>query len=174
MKKKEKKAKTPTQLKRSYKAWSRVCFGSEFISVFTPYFVIGIANYEKYFIQYNGTKISIGFALAMVVMGIATYLTAKKSFTNSFITLMVGWAAVTGISFLVKELLTDICYIMLFGWFGIAGAYGLDIGKQKLEQKAEMIQKGIDSAEEQITREAYLEEQAKKNEGRKIKVKIKK
>lgn len=174
MAKKPKKAKTPTQIKRQYKAWSHVCFASEFLSVFAPYFAIGIINYDKYFIQYDGTKVSIGFALAMVVMGIATYLTSKKNFTNSFVTLLVGWAMVTGITFLIKELLNDLCYILLFGWFGIAGAYGLDIGKKKLNDKAEKIQKGIDSAEEQIVREAYLDEQTKKNDKRTVKIKVKK
>lgn len=173
MAKKPKKAKTPKQLKRKYKRLSNLCFASEFISVFAPYIAIGIVNYDKYFIQYNGTKISVGFVLAMIVMGVATFLVSKKKFSGSFITLIIGWAMVTGILFLIKELLSDICYIMLFGGIGILGAYGLDIGSKKLGKKAIKIQKGIDSAEEQIIKDAQLDEEIQRNNSRRIKVKVK-
>ena len=169
----KKTTKTPTQLKKKYKRVSLLCFGSEFVSVFAPFFAIGIINYEKYFIKYDGVKISIGFVLAMVVMGIATYLTSKKNFQNSFVTLLIGWAVATGICFLIRELLNDLCYIMLFGWFGIAGAYGLDIGKQQANKKADKIQKGIDAAEEELIKDAYIEEQNAKGE-KKVKIKVKK
>ena len=174
------KKKTPTENQRDkYKRWSKVCFGGEFVSVFTPFFTIGIVNYEKYFIQYDGTKISIGFALAMVVMGIATFLVAKKNFTQSFVTLLIGWGACTGILFLIKELLTDLCYIMLFGWLGIFGAYGLDVGKKKLKDKADTIQKRIDIANDQNAIEQFKAEQeeiarACQGDSTTVKIKIKK
>lgn len=170
---KEKKKKTPTQKKKTLKAWSRTCFAGEFLSVVAPFVAIGIVNYDKYFIQYDGTKISIGFALAMCVMGVATWLVSKKKFTNSFITLIIGWAMITGILFLIKELLQDLCYIMLFGLIGILGAYGLDLTKEKLDKDADDIQKGIDIAEQEMTRDAYKEE-IKEKEEKKVKVKVKK
>ena len=163
--------KVPTKQKNSLKRWGRVCFLGEFVSVISPYIGIGIANYEKYFIQYNGTKVSIGFALAMGIMGIAIYLISKKQLAYSFITLFVGWGAVTGILFLVKELLNDICYIMLFGWIGIAVALGLDITKDKLNVKANKIQTAIDKAKELETMKAYEEEVASK-ENKKNKVRF--
>ena len=167
---KPKKAKTPTQLKKKNKIKSAIWFSGEFVSVFSPFFAIGIINYDKYFIQYDGTKISIGFALAMVVMGVATYLTAKKEFKQSFITILIAWGIVTGILFLIKELLNDLCYIMLFGWFGILGAYGCDIGKKKADKEVAKLQKGIDAAEEQIIRDSYIQEQVEKNYEREIKI----
>ena len=94
------KQKTPTQLKRKYKNISRLCFGGEFVSVLAPFVTIGIVKYEDYFIQYNGTKMSIAAILAAALMGLATWLVAKKKFENSFITLIIGWATVTFIFFM--------------------------------------------------------------------------
>ena len=159
-----KKKKTPTQQKKSLKRWSNVCFGGEFLSIAAPFIGIGIANYEKYFIQYDGTKISIGFAMAMAVMGLAIWLVGKKEITNSMITLVLGWGLVTGILFLVEELLSDLCYIMLFGWLGLCGALGLDIGKKKLAIKSDKIQKAIEKAEEEDVVEAYHEEKKAKEQ----------
>lgn len=167
------KNKTPTQEKKSYDGLSKLCFFGEFVSVLSPYFAIGIANYDKYFMQYNGTKISIGFALAMIVMGVATGLVSKKNFQNSFVTILVGWALVTGILFLIKEILTDLCYIMLFGWAGIAGAYGLDIGKQKFKEKADFTQDGINQARKKQIADAY-EKEIEAKQQKKVKVVLKK
>jgi hypothetical protein len=103
-------------------------------------------------------------------MGLAVYLVSKKKFSNSFVTLIIGWAVVTGILFLLGKIINDLAYIMLFGLFGILGAYGLDIGSKQAEKKAEEIQRGIDKAKEDMTAEAYKAELAEK----KVKVKVKK
>ena len=164
--------KTPTQQKKTLNRFARLCFFGEFASVFAPFITIGLINYEKYFVEYDGTKISIGFVLAMVVMGIAVFLLSKKQFENSFITIIVGWAMVTGILFLIKELLQDLCYIMLFGLIGLGGAWGLDVGKNSLNKKADEIQEGIDQAKKEMVAAAYKDEVAKNN-AKKVKVKVK-
>lgn len=159
--------KTPTELKKKYKRWSRVCFFSEFLSVATPFVAIGLINYDKYFIQYNGTKMSIAFFLALAVMGLAVWLVAKKKFENSFITLLIGWATITGIFYLMGEMISDIATIMLFGLIGLAGAYGLDLGSKALDKKAKFVDEAIQQAKKEDLTEAYKEEV-------KVKVKIKK
>lgn len=175
MAKKEKQAKTPSQLKKKYKRISTACFLGQFGSVAAPFITIGIVNFNKYFVEYDGTKMSIAAVMAAVLMGLAVWLTAKKKFTNSYITLIVGWAAVTGIFFLLGNLITDMAYIMLFGLIGILGAQGLDIASAKADAKAEEIQKGIDAAKEEMTKNAYIEEtQNKEKEKRKVKVKVRK
>lgn len=166
---KEKKKKTPTQKKRQYRAIQYTCFFSEFISVFTPFITIGLVNYNKYFVQYNGTKMSIAAIMAMALMGIATWLVAKQKFNNSFITLIVGWATLTISFLLMGELIQDLAYIMLFGLIGILGAYGLDIGSKAAKKKADEIQQGINQAKLESTAEDYKEEVAAK---KKIKIKI--
>ena len=166
----EKKEKTPTQQKKQYKAIQYTCFGCEFLSVIMPFVIIGIVRFDEYFVEYDGVKMSLAAALAFALMGIAVWLVSKEKFGNSFITLMVGWAAVTGIFFLLGDIINDIAYIMLFGFIGIAGAYGLDIGSKRAKIKADEIQKGIDLAKEQMTSEAYKEEV----NTQKVKVKVKK
>lgn len=162
--------RTPTKQKKHYKRISRVCFASEFLSVVTPFVAMGIANYNEWFIEYDGTKMSLAFFLSMAVMGLAVYLVSKKKFENSFVTLIIGWAVVTGILFLLGKIINDLAYIMLFGLFGILGAYGLDIGSKQADKKAKEIQSGIDKAKQDMTAEAYKAELSEK----KVKVKVKK
>lgn len=171
----EKTPKTPTQQLKSYKRLGNVLFFSEFLSIFTPFIVIGIVNYDEYFVEYNGTKMSIACILAVALMGIATWLVAKEKFNNSFVTLIVGWATVTAIFFLLGQIINDIAYIMLFGLIGILGAYGLDLGSKACKSKAQKIKDAIEQAEKELTVEQYKQESATKTQstGEKKKVKIK-
>ena len=161
---------TPTQKKKKYKRLSRLCFGGEFVSTAAPFIGIGIANYQEYFVEYDGTKMSLACALAFCMMGLAIWLVSKKKVENSFIALIIGWATFMGILFLIGKVINDLAFIMLYGLIGLIGAYGLDIGSAKLNKKAEKIQKGIERAEEELTAEAYKEELKEK----KVKIKIKK
>ena len=68
--------------------------------------------------------------LALALMGISVWLVSKKKFTNSFITLIVGWYAVAFIFFLMGKIVNDIAVIMFIGGSGILGAYGLDIANK--------------------------------------------
>lgn len=162
-----KKEKTPTEKYRTYKKVQYFCFGGEFLSVLAPFITIGIVNYEEYFVEFNGTRMSIACALACSIMGIAVWLVSKKKFNNSFITLIVGWLAVTVIFFLLGKIINDIAWIMLFGLIGILGAYGLDIASAQASKKADKIKEGIELAEKEDVRDAYKEE-------KKVKVKVKK
>lgn len=170
---KEKKEKTPTQLKKKYKRIGFTCFLGQFASVAAPFIAIGIVNYDEYFIEYNGTKMSIAAIMAAALMGFAVWLVSKKKLGNSYITLLVGWGVVTVIFFLLGQIINDIAYIMLFGLIGLCGAFGLDIVSAKAYGKADEIQKGIDAAKEEMTKEAYIEE-VKEKEEKKVKIKVKK
>ena len=71
-------AKTVKSQKNKYAIIEYSCFVGEFVSVASPFVAIGIANYDKYFVQYDGTKMSIAFFMAMAVMGMAIFLISKK------------------------------------------------------------------------------------------------
>lgn len=164
------KERTPKENKKHYKRISRLCFGGEFVSVITPFVIMGIVNYNEYFIEYDGTKMSLAAALAFGTMGMAIWLVSKKKFDSSFVTLIIGWAVFDGILFLLGRIINDLAYIMLFGWIGILGAYGLDLGSKAADKKAKKYADGMEQAEQQMIAEAhkaYVEE-------RKIKVKVKK
>lgn len=168
-----KKKKTPTQKKRQYKTISYLCFGGEFVSVFAPFIAIGIVNYDKYFVQYDGTKMSIAAVLTAALMGLATWLVSKKKFENSFITLIIGWFSVAFIFLLLGQIINDIAMIMFYGGIGILGAYGLDIGSKESMKKANKIQEAIDQAIKENTVDDYKEE-LKEKETKKVRIKVKK
>lgn len=157
-----KKTLTPTEQRKRYKRFAATCFAGEFVSVILPYVIIALVNFDQYFIEYEGWKIGLGGGLALALMGIAVWLVSKQKFTASFITLVIGWGAFTFIFFLLTEILNQISTIMFFGWLGLLGAYGLNIGEKKLNAKADKVQKGIERAEEEMTASAYKEEVNKK------------
>lgn len=108
---------------------------------------------------------SLACTLAFGIMGIAVFMVAKKKWENTYISLIIGWAVIDAIAFLLGEIINDIAVIMFFGWFGLVGAQLLESVSKKYEKKAEAIQKGISRAEEEMTAEAYKEE-------KKVKVRI--
>lgn len=171
---KEKKAKTPTQQVKQYKRIGRACFIGEFVSAATPFITIGLINYNKYFVQFNGTKLSIAAVMAFAVMGLAIWLVSKKKFSNSFITLLIGWACGVAILFLVDEIIYDLKFIMLFGLIGLVGTAVLDKFSANANAKAERKQKAIDEGELQMDKDAYIQEKQEREEKKKKIVIIKK
>ena len=168
---KNKKAKTPSQLVKRYKRISRLSFAGIFVSTITPYIVIGIVNYQKYFVEVEGWKITTGGSLAIAIMGLSAFLVAKKKFNPNFASLVISWAIVDFILFLINDIINQIATIMFFGWFGILAAYGCNKVSEIYDEKAKKIKSGISKAEDELTAAAYKEELAQK-EAKKVKIKI--
>ena len=152
--------------KSKYRALQWASFIGEFISVATPFVAIGIVNYEKYFIEYDGTKMSISFFMALAVMGFAIWSISKKKLENSYITLLIGWAVMAFIFTMLGQMITDLAYIMWFGLIGLCGAYVLDLVSKHYKKKKDEITDAENTAKKE-----ELVEQVKTE---KIKVKIKK
>lgn len=112
--------------------------------------------------------------LAAFVMGVTVFSIVNQKIKNSYGPLIIKIAIFTACLFLIDKIVYDLKYIMLFTLVGLFGALGLEKASDNLEAKAEKIQKGIDSAEEQMTREAYIQEVNEKEEKKTVKVKIKK
>lgn len=165
------KQKTIKSQKNKWRAIEYSCFIGEFISFFTPFIAIGIANYDKYFVEYNGTKMSIAAAMAFGVMGLAIFLISKKKLENSFISLLIGWAVFAFIFTMMGEIITDLAMIMWFGFIGLSGAYILDIGSKKARNKKLKIIEAMETANKEEMVAQYKEE---KQETKKVKIKIKK
>ena len=167
------KEKTPKQIKRQYTNISRACFAGEFLAIVAPFIGVGLANYQEYFIEYDGTKLSLACALAFITMGVAVWLVSKKKFENSFVALIIGWVVVDGILFLLGRIINDLAYIMLFGLIGLIGAYGLDVGSKAAKAKADKYSDAMELAEKELIAEAHKASIEAEKE-RKVKVKIKK
>ena len=170
---KEKKTLTPTNQKKRLTRISRGLFAGEFLSVITPFAIIGGVNYNEYFVEYDGTRMSIACMLAFALMGIAVWLVSKKKFENSFISLIIGWYAVAFIFFLLGKIVNDIAVIMFIGGSGIVGAYGLDLANKKVNKKINELKDAMKAAENEITKEAYKEELKEAEEKKKVRIRVK-
>ena len=82
-------------------------------------------------------------------------------------------AIFTAILFIAEKIIYDLKYIMLFTLIALFGALALEKESEHLEAKAKKVQEGIEEAEKQMTKDAYIEEK-KQAEEKKIKIKIKK
>ena len=159
--------KSVKKQKTKYAAIEWSCFVGEFIAITTPFIAIGIANYDKYFVQYDGVRMSIAFIMAMAVMGMAIFLISKKKLENSYITLLIGWAVMAFIFQMLGQMILDLATIMWFGLIGLGGAFGLEIVSKQAKKKKESIKDAMAQANKEEMVEQYKEE-------KKIKVKVKK
>ena len=131
MKKEKNKVLTATQKKNKYRALQYTTFGGEFLSILTPFIIMGIVNYEEWFTVEGGWKVGLGGALSLALLGIAVFLVGKKkednSITNGYIALILGWFMVAFIFVLLANIMDQIATIMFFGGIGLCGAFGLDM-----------------------------------------------
>ena len=148
-----KKPLTTTQRKNKYRALQYTTFASEFISILTPYIILGSVNFKEWFPNSEaGFRAGLGGALALALMGIAVFLVTKKNeennkLTNGWITLMVGWFCVAFIFLLLGNIIDQIAEIMLWGGLGILGAFGLHLTSQHFKKKADFYKSALDKVE---------------------------
>ena len=162
-----KKTLTATQKRNRYKVISKASFVGEFVSVGTPYIVMGAINYDEWFIGTEGWKVGVGGAIALALMGLAVFIITKKkedndSKTGGYITLLLGWLATAFVFLLLANIMHDIASIMFFGAIGIAGALGLEIVHKTYDDKANLYTKALQEYKvEQVKNDVF--EQAKKD-----------
>lgn len=152
---KEKKTLTPKEQRKHHKKLKNLFFAGEIFAVISPYIAVGIANWNEYFIEYDGTKTSIAFILAMAIMGITITLIAKKKLQASLVTLLAGFIVVDVIFWLLGSLINDIAYIMLYACIGLAIGIGLDKASQEQDKKVKLIEEGIKKAQVDKVAEEY-------------------
>ena len=171
MSKKEKKPLTAKQKRIRYKAIEYSLFASEFLSIITPFLIMGLVNREEWFITNpSAWKIGLGGTLAITLMSIGIFLVTKnkedKKVTDGYIALVIGWFAVAFIFTLLADIMNQIANIMWFGGLGLLGAFGLNIESKSFGKKAEKLSEAIKEAEKNLnTEEAkkeIVEEQEKK------------
>ncbi|MBO7716028.1 MAG: hypothetical protein J6S85_20860 [Methanobrevibacter sp.] len=159
---------------RKYRTLQYTCLGGEFISVLTPFIIIGIANADKWFKSEDGWKIGLGGSLALALMGIAIFLVTQKKekeskVTNGWITLIVGWFAIAFVFVLLTNIMDQIATIMLFGGIGLCGAFGLDLVSKSFKTKADLYKEAIGEVQKSTLKEQIQQEVNEE----KMKVKIK-
>lgn len=129
----------------------------KWLSILSPYIIIGAVNFNEYFTEYNGVKMSIGCILAMAVMGIAI---ANETKENKKINGLVVWAVAIALTYLMQSILNDLLLILSCGFLGQLIGAGFDIGANKEYEKAAIYHEAIIKAEA----ERQAKEELKNNE----------
>lgn len=161
------KKKTSLQLLTRYRVLQYSTLLGEFISIATPFVVMGIVNFDDWFATEEGWKIGLGGVLALALMGIATFAVTKrkedKSITSGYVSLVVGWFATTFIFLLLSSIMEQITTIMFFGGMGLLGAFGLDVTSQKFKAKADLYKDIIQKTKQNLLKRSIEEEMEKDN-----------
>lgn len=156
------KTLTEKQKQTRYRVLQYATFGGEFLSIFTPFIVLGCVNAQEWFYNEEGWKVGLGGTLALALLGIAVFLVGKKKedekITGGYITLIVGWFAVMFIFILLADIMSQITTIMLFGGLGLLGAFGLDMTSKNFKAKADLYQETIQKAKQDVLKNKVEEE----------------
>lgn len=165
-----KKQLTAKQKQTKYRALQYTTFASEFLSILTPFIVLGCVNAKEWFYNEEGWKVGLGGTLALALMGIAVFLVTKKKeddkITGGYITLVVGWFAVAFIFMLLADIMSQITTIMFFGGLGLLGAFGLDLTSKNFKAKADAYKETIKKAKENVIKEEVESELKQSNDVR--------
>lgn len=157
-----KKQMTAKQKQTKYRALQYTTFVGEFISILTPFIVMGAINYDEWFTTEDGLKVGLGGALALALMGIAVLLVTKKKeddkITSGYITLIVGWFAVAFVFMLLASIMEQITTIMMFGGLGLLGAFGLDLTSKNFKSKADLFKESIIDAKKKVVKDQVEQE----------------
>ena len=157
-----KKELTAKQKQTKYRTLQYSTFVGEFVSILTPFIVMGCVNAQDWFYNEEGWKVGLGGTLALALMGIAVFLVTRKKedekITNGYITLIVGWFAVAFIFMMLASIMEQITTIMMFGGIGLLGAFGLDMTSKSFKAKADLYKDTIQKAKQQVLKEEVEQE----------------
>jgi len=175
MEKKEKKPLTTKQKQTKHRALQYAAIGGMFVSVLTPFIILGAINFQDWFQTEGGWKIGLGGTLGLAVVGIAIFLVTQKkekeiNVTAGWITFLVCWFAVAFIAKLVASIWDQIFEIMMWTGLGLAGAFGLDMVSKDQKRKADTIKEIRNEVKSDTFREQIKQEF--EEETKKVKIKV--
>jgi chromate transport protein ChrA len=120
------------------------CTTMKWISILSPYLTIGIINFDEYFVEANGVKMSMGCILAFIVAGVAISNETKE---NKKVNGLVGWAIAFALIYLFQSILNDLLLIVGCGFVGQLVGAGFEVGADIQSEKADLYKKSIIQAE---------------------------
>ena len=156
-----KNKKTIKQQANTYRNIKFACFGAEFLSAIAPFVAIGIANRDTWFIDYNGTQISVALYLALAFMGIAIYGITSKKLENTYFGFIMKWTIVAIIFTMLGELITEVASLMWYGLIGLLGSQGFELGYKSAKNKQQKLLNDIATAKSQNNVEQAKQELSK-------------
>ena len=143
-----KKKKTIKQQANTYRNIKFACLGGEFLSAIAPFVAIGIINRDTWFMEYNGTQISVALYLAFAFMGIAIYGITTKKLENTYFGFIMKWTIVAIIFTMLGELINQVVYLLWYGLIGLLGSQGFDFAYKGAKNKQQKLLNAIDKAKE--------------------------
>lgn len=137
---KKKRELTVKQEANRYRNIKFGCIGAEFLSAITPLVTIALVNKDKYFVDFEGTKISIGMFMAMAFMGFSIWAISKKKLENTMISLIIKLSIFAFIVTMIESILHDLALILWMTVVGLIGAQCFEWGAEKAakEQKKKL------------------------------------
>lgn len=132
---KQKKQKTIKQQANKYRNIKIGCIGAEFLSAITPLVTIAIINKDKYFVDFEGTKISIGMFMAMAFMGFSIWAISKKKLENTMISLIIKLSIWAFVITMIESILHDLALILWMTVIGLCAAQGFEWGAEKADKE---------------------------------------
>lgn len=120
------------------------CKAMKWISILSPYLIIGIVNFEDYFVEADGIKMSLGCVLAAIVAGISI---ANETKENKKINGIVLWAIAFALIFFFQAILQDLLLIVGCGFVGQLVGAGFKLGSETQLEKAKLYRKANIQAE---------------------------
>lgn len=143
-KRKKFKDLTPVEKHVRLRNQGYTCLAMKWVSILSPYLIIGIVNFEEYFQEANGIKMSLGCILAAIVAGIAI---ANETKENKKINGLVGWTVAFALTILFQSILQDLVLIVGCGLVGQLVGKGFEIGSEVQLEKANLYKKSNIQAE---------------------------
>ena len=114
------------------------CLAMKWVSILSPYLIIGIVNFEDYFQEASGVKMSLGCVLALIVAGISV---ANETKENKKISGLVGWAIAFALVYFFQSILQDLLLIIGCGLIGQLVGAGFELGAETNLEKAALYRK---------------------------------
>jgi len=154
----KKKKLTTNQLKNKYNNISKATGICRYISMIIPYVIICIVNWNEYFVEYSGVKVSISFIMAMVVLCLTLYGAVNEKFKDTAWSLMVKFLIIAFICFMLGRLITDLAIILLCGAGGLLGSGILDTISKNYAKKRDLVKDAMLEAKKEQLKEQAKEE----------------
>lgn len=160
---KEKKELTIKEQRDSARKKQLILFASEFAVIPIPFVVMGIVNAQEWFITNpEGWRIGLGGGIAMALCSLATFLVSKQkenpNLTGGYISIILGWYALTFVFFLLSSILEQIYIIMAICGSGMLSAFGLDVESKRYKKEYLRLDESLKMAQAEIDKEQAKEE----------------
>ena len=145
---KEKKKRTLKQQANRYRNIKFGCIGAEFLSAIAPLVTIALINKDKYFVEFEGTKIGIGMFMALAFMGFSIWAISKKKLENTMISLIIKLSIWAFIVSMIESILHDLATILWMTVIGLVGAQCFEWGSEKAAKEQQKKLDAIAKAKE--------------------------